>query len=51
MKALLRQKVPAVLLKVKETPKANILNESLVKFNSITPRLILSNQDSGLLGV
>lgn len=48
MKALYRQKVPALLRKVKETPKANTLSESLVKSNSITPQLILSNQDSGL---
>lgn len=32
-------------------PKANILNESLVKANSITPQLSLSNQDSGLSGL
>lgn len=51
MKAPLRQKVPALLGKVKETPKANTQNESLVKSNSITPQLILSNQESVLLGV
>lgn len=48
MKALLREKVPALLGKVKETPKANAQSESLVKSNSITLQLILSNRHSGL---
>lgn len=51
MKALLRQKVPSLSRKVKETPKANTQNESLVKSNSITLQLILSNRDSGWSGV
>lgn len=47
-KTLLRKKVWALLGKVKETPKASVVSEGLVKSNSITPQLILSNQDSGL---